>query len=394
MRYLIAILALFSFAIGLNSEKFVQVMCANTLAITNINAYFRPVDSLTHSTFVSHCLRYVQSPQRTNHSLFRQYFFYTWQHEGMDIAIDLYPISDELENMDFQALTNLGLAAIEAGDYALAIEYLKSVPGVENLLDHKGRQLLEQENPQQALNVYSLMVDLSPDSASSWRGLARAYNGLENTTEAVNAYQQALSKMADDHHSHYELAILLWQANLDTEKAVYHLQMAVALTPESNLMGRRNIFDLIRLQREANLFQQSLDSANLAISRFPNRYEAYFELGQTLQAMDEKDAAINAFQEATRLNPNHAQSYYLMGLTYRQEEDWELALEAFEQALSSRPMQRYYLYWKGRTQEDMLTHCDAIQTYQGLLEYDPAFELAAQRLQQILRTNSLENCND
>ncbi|HYW21441.1 MAG TPA: tetratricopeptide repeat protein [Nodularia sp. (in: cyanobacteria)] len=73
------------------------------------------------------------------------------------------------------------------------------------------------------------------------------------------------------------------------------------------------------------------------IKKFPKYTLGHFELGNLLFKQDKGEEAINAYQEAIRLNSNHALAYNGIGLVYASQTRWEEAITAYQKALEINP---------------------------------------------------------
>ncbi|MBE9200267.1 MULTISPECIES: tetratricopeptide repeat protein [unclassified Nodularia (in: cyanobacteria)] len=96
------------------------------------------------------------------------------------------------------------------------------------------------------------------------------------------------------------------------------IQQANALSSQGDFSGA-----------EANLRQ--------LIKKFPKYAFGHFELGNLLFRQDKAEEAINAYQEAIRLNSNHALAYNGIGLVYASQSRWEEAITAYQKALEINP---------------------------------------------------------
>ncbi|GAX37909.1 tetratricopeptide repeat protein [Nodularia sp. NIES-3585] len=73
------------------------------------------------------------------------------------------------------------------------------------------------------------------------------------------------------------------------------------------------------------------------IKKFPRYAFGHFELGNVLFRQNQAEEAINAYQEAIRLNSNHALAYNGIGLVYASQSRWEEAITAYQKALEINP---------------------------------------------------------
>jgi len=73
------------------------------------------------------------------------------------------------------------------------------------------------------------------------------------------------------------------------------------------------------------------------VSRMPDNYRAFCNLGTAYTGRGRYDEAIESFRESIRLNSSYAEAYYNMGLVYMEQGKFEEAISFFRQALSIYP---------------------------------------------------------
>lgn len=127
--------------------------------------------------------------------------------------------------------------------------------------------------------------------------------------EAVAAYKQALEADADNPRALYEMSYTYYMAK-NYDSAILLSNKLLSLKNVNDNILRNVYVTLGSLYDDINQSQKAIDIYRQGLSKFPDFYLLYFNLGITdLKTSDEK-SAIKNFQQALTLKPLHAGSNY------------------------------------------------------------------------------------
>lgn len=133
--------------------------------------------------------------------------------------------------------------------------------------------------------------------------------------------------MTSDVKAQLSHALSLHQAgNLaDAEKLYFEI---LAQSPNEgntlNLLGFLNV--------QTNRFSEAVSYLKKAVERYPNFFEAWFNLGLAYKGMDDLENAIFAYKKAIELEPENVTANFNLANTYECINETEKAIEYYEQA--------------------------------------------------------------
>ncbi len=132
------------------------------------------------------------------------------------------------------ALVQVGLAAYEAGEFALAEQHFRSAlelaPGEAVLHNALGMALAQQSRTDEAIAAYQASIRLDPALADAVYNLASAEHALGRLAEAVAAYRRAIDLDPRLLPAYRSLGAL-YAGRDEIDLAALTLERAVALAP-------------------------------------------------------------------------------------------------------------------------------------------------------------------
>ena len=205
-----------------------------------------------------------------------------------------------------------------------------------------GRTAFQLEDYEQA--SVSLEQALSiEEEAALFMLLGRAYGKLDQSDQAISAYQRSIV--------------------LDPEKAAPHLQMGWTY-------------------RQLGEDELALDTFEQARELEPENPAAYSGLGYTFRRLQKHSEALVVFQKWARLDPDETKPYQMIGWSFLSLQDYRSAIESFERALELEQDAATY-YGLGEAYRRLEGCGSAVVYFQHSLDLDPNYENA---------TNGLDKC--
>jgi len=201
------------------------------------------------------------------------------------------------------ARTNLGLAFIDAGDYASGIEQyteaLKIKPDAVETRNALGVAFFKQGNLDAAMKQFDMVLRINPGFAEthSNRGMVLAQRG--NIEDAFAEFRKALESIPDNPKVLYNFGFALaGQGRMDEAMSYYRNALAVKPNYADALFQMGNI-----LVGKGMLSEAAVEYAK-ALEIRPEYEDAHNNLGVILLRQDRNEEAIAHFEEALRINPN------------------------------------------------------------------------------------------
>jgi tetratricopeptide (TPR) repeat protein len=253
--------------------------------------------------------------------------YHLWSETYDRELIDVFAIQDEIAKHVVEALkiTLLGEApSVQETNpeaYALVLQ-----------ARHLGRQETT-ESLERAETLYRKALDIAPEYAAAWAGLADIYaeqtgNGARTTDEgyllARETANHALSIDPEQAPAHATLG-LVSLLNNDPAGAAGHLQRALELDP-SNPDIIREAATLVEL---LGRLDEAIDLLKFVAERDPVNAEGHSNLGRSYRTAGRWDEAVAAYQTSLALSPGRIGSQHGMGEALLLNGDPEAALAAY-----------------------------------------------------------------
>lgn len=193
-----------------------------------------------------------------------------------------------------------------------------------------------------ALEIWSQLADLYPQTADPWNGMARAHFRMQSWEKALWAYEEAIARDSLNHLAWVNSGIAASQLQRH-RSAVKRYQRAQAIAPNRMSAWLNEGIAWVR----AGEFAQALVPLNHAEERSTGARLASVLTykGQALSNLDQPTAARQAFEEAISLNPDSELAR--LGLASL-ETNLERQLDLVNQVLQLNPTSSMALFAKGQ----------------------------------------------
>lgn len=161
---------------------------------------------------------------------------------------------------------------------------------------------------------------------------------LGQASDAMSAFQDALSYKPDDATAHYWLAMSLL-AQEDLAAGRQYLRRAILLEPG---LGAAH-YELGVLSLGAGDGKSALSAFAAARSAMPDSPQVLNNLGLAQQMSGDLAAAIRSFERAIELNGNYAEAWFNLGVCQRAEGQAAAATRSLDKAVLLAPELRKHL---------------------------------------------------
>jgi len=304
--------------------------------------------------------------------------FHLWS-ETYDRALDdIFAIQDEIA------------AAVAA---QLKVTLLGAAPTVQEThpdayaLFLQARHLSRQrtaEGWEQSNVLYQQALEIAPDYAAAWEGLANNYVqqagiGLrifdEGYTLAREAANKALVLNPDHARAHATLAWVATVYDKNLALAAQHLARAVELEPANPDILSHAALLAANLGRS----KEEIALGEYLVARDPVHSGSHYNLGRSYRSAQRLDEAIASLNTALALSPGHIAAQYYIGEVLLLKGEPEAALAAMQQEsfevyrLIGLPMAYHAL---GQVAESDAALSELIEKYERDAAYNIAYVLA------------------
>ena len=187
--------------------------------------------------------------------------------------------------------------------------------------------------PEDSIKIYEKVLSKDPWNLNALNGLAGAYIELGKIDEA----EMILKK-------HSEIA--------STEKYM------------------SNIVDVLIGKKE---HERAIGYINKLIEKEPGRSVHYFRLGAIMEAINNKDEAVEAYRKALRFKPDDVDALNNLGNLIAEKGDLKESLSLLKKAAKLQPNKPSILINLGITQAQIGDYDNAIWNFNKAIEIDPKF---------------------
>jgi protein O-mannosyl-transferase len=168
-----------------------------------------------------------------------------------------------------------------------------------------------------ALVVITLM-SLTRTQVSCWK-------------DSLALFGHAVAVTENNYTMHHSLGWALARANR-LDEAAFHLNRSLQLRPDAET--HLDMADVLIKRRH---FEEALTHLHVVLNAEPTNVIAHYDLGILLQAQGEPDKAINAYEQAVRLDRNHSGAFNNLGILKTEKGQLAEAAECFHQSIRIAP---------------------------------------------------------
>jgi|CXWL01.1.fsa_nt_gi tetratricopeptide (TPR) repeat protein len=226
----------------------------------------------------------------------------------------------------------------DKGDYEKAIEFFRDAvtldeanseakSGLSEAFAIKGNDLLVKDQASAAKGVFLEALKLDPKNAAAYFGLGEVYAELDQTADAIAAYEKSIENNKDLTEIYVPLGILYYQAG-EIAKADTLLSKAILFSADS--AETQFFLGLVRSSQNRN--EEALAAFQKAKSIDVTLAEAFYYAGEMLVRLKRTADAIPEFKKATEIKPTYFDAWFSLGEAYFEMGNHAEAIIAYKAA--------------------------------------------------------------
>jgi tetratricopeptide (TPR) repeat protein len=199
----------------------------------------------------------------------------------------------------------------------------------------RGMDLYMKQDYEAAVKEFKRAIGLSPTSdfaVTSAHYMADAYLQLNDTANAIKAYETAIQLDPNRDDSHIKLGNLYYAENRYKD-AEQEFKEAVRINPSAN-----NYYSLGQAYLGLGLYNDAANQFNEVIRLEPESPNGYFGMGQALSKKGQYQEAIFKFQKALRFDPQLYDAHAEIGYAYADMGEMDQAQEKLDFLESEDPV--------------------------------------------------------
>lgn len=219
------------------------------------------------------------------------------------------------------------------------------LPAVKsNLSQTKPQQIINDSVPQQpkaaetqldkAIQRYYKQSMLQPNSPKVQTDLGNLYSRKRKWQYAIACYRQAINLKPRYAIAHLNYARVLFKIG-KRQEFVQEMQLALSIEPKIGSALDR--FYLANALAEQNQQQSAISFYEKAIALNPKFVQAYHRVGEVLNQQGKHEQAIEFLKQGISQNPNDAESFYLLGQQFESLHNWDDAVKVYSKVLQLEP---------------------------------------------------------
>jgi tetratricopeptide (TPR) repeat protein len=185
-----------------------------------------------------------------------------------------------------------------------------------------------------AADAYKKFIASNPiQPFEAYNNLGRCQMELEQYTEAIISFQEALKGNPDDVNITYKMAQSYEKAGQLDQAAETYYKLA-EITPED---ARVYYNTVINMYNSAKMPDKAAEAANKMVELNPNDSDALFNLGFMLVQMKKYEEAIEALDRVIALNPGMEYAHLNKGFSFYSLKQYSKAIEAYSKTVELFP---------------------------------------------------------
>ncbi|MGD2112046.1 MAG: tetratricopeptide repeat protein [Gammaproteobacteria bacterium] len=315
-------------------------------------------------------------------------------------AITCYERARLLQPEDFDTAYLLGIARLQAGDDAGAIDNLGAAlalrPDSAPAHLRLGEVLFKTGELTRARALFEALLEQQPDSAWGQHRLAQVLAALGEAEAAIGHNRRAIELYADFGPAHYALALAYRDrgAAEQAEKHMARYRSHPEQTPPHDdpllealdgldISAQAHVRRAKRLEA-AGRMREALLALQQAVAVEPQSIEAHSQLVRLYHRLQDVERAERHYRAVTASAPHAVMANLEYGMLLAEQGRLADAAKAFEKALTANPDHSVAHTLLGQARDEMQQPAEAERQYRLALDSDPNNRRAALLLGRLL----------
>lgn len=291
-------------------------------------------------------------------------------------------------DLEMHALV-LGLAQNWQGLQGASQELIRREPGSDQGWYYLGEAYCGLAQYSNAVTAEEHALRLKPDDEGAWYEMGEAYHGLNQLSKALGAEQEAVRLKPDYERAWLSLGDDYQQLGEDTDAASAYQQAEIVLRSSAGrvdkLTGAAASVKASLAALDAPLwtelgadydvlgrYHEAIEADQEAVRLNPSDADAWCDLGGAYIELVQPGKALVAEQEAIRIKPDDEDAWRGLGVAYGGLEQWDKAISAELQALRLKPDDATAWFALGSAFRFEGQQGEVVKVYQKLKSLDPA----------------------
>lgn len=189
-----------------------------------------------------------------------------------------------------------------------------------------------------AIDDYNLLLELFPERADGYLGLAGIYWETGKRTAAAELYREAVSHQSIHNESWHDAMGRIALVEEDWAKAALHFQQVAQIRSDDSWSW----VNLGQSLQKAGQQKAAVQALKQAIALDATNLHSHLAIGLAYTALHQWEEAKQALQKVVEIDPQRAEAFYMLGEVYIEIGDEEEAMAAYQQAVALQPNNQTY----------------------------------------------------
>lgn len=213
----------------------------------------------------------------------------------------------------------------------------------KTLIEKKNALALEYISKKQYKLAIETYEQIIPKDDRIYFAIANCYNMLDDTKSAIEYFEKAISFNPKNFDAYYSLAILNFKKD-DLKLAEAMLKKALTISPENKnasvllktIVQKQvdKILNIAYQYHERKDYKSADSTLAEGLKNYPKESQLYYYKGLNKEASGDILGAIQEYRFAVKVDKNCSIAYYSLGILLEKVDNKKAALEAFETYLS------------------------------------------------------------
>jgi tetratricopeptide (TPR) repeat protein len=208
-------------------------------------------------------------------------------------------------------------------------------------------------------NAYSIRAKIMVTPDEVIRALAFVHLDKEKTKELEGRRKKSEELLKENEKLRKELPTL---------KGLQKKEVAIAYRANIKALSAADWFETGYSYQISRKYNDAVDAYNNALKLNPNDAESYCNRGYAHYKLGDHRQAIGDFEKAIRLNPRYARAYYGRGNAYYKLENFDKAIKDYDRTIELYPGYERVHNNRGNAYFYLNEYRQAIEDYSGAIE--------------------------
>jgi len=213
----------------------------------------------------------------------------------------------ETNSRNHDALHLLGVVHIQRGEPQQAIELISEAlalsPDDYHALNHLGEAYRAMLYLDEAMTCFERALELKDDLYQAWNNMGNIYQARDKLAQAAACYQKAIAINPEYAEAHINLGNTFQERGM-RDAAIAAYRRSLEIHPDSSIA----LANLGNLYKSMRLYDEAIPLYRRAVALQPHLVDVHLGLARALQESGQREKALRSFERACELAPDNPEA--------------------------------------------------------------------------------------